>query len=83
VSDPSSLLSAQGFGRSDITQYDEARSHLLQCLDIQECHLSSKNDKLVETYQALIEIEDITGNHQQSEIYLQQASRLANPTTDK
>ena len=57
--------------------YHKARLHLLQCLDIRQRHLSSDTDKLVETYQALVKIEDITGNHQQKETYVQLALELA------
>ena len=63
-------------------QYDEARSHLLQCLDIRQRHSPSKGVQLVKTYLLLIEIEHITGNHQQRDVYLQHAQRVANSSEE-
>ena len=57
-------------------QFDAARAHLLQCLDIRRRHFPSETVELVESYLLLIEIEHITGHQQQRDLYLQQASRL-------
>ena len=57
--------------------YDEARSHLFQCLDIRQHHFPSNTVQLVETYLLLIRIEHITGNHQQRDLYIQHARRVA------
>ena len=58
-------------------QYDDARSHLLKCLDLRQRHFPSATVELVETYLLLIRIEHITGNHQQRELYVHQAQRIA------
>ena len=63
-------------------QYDEALRHLLQCLGIRKHHFPSKTIPLVKTYLLLMEIEHITGHHQQRDLYLQQASCLAD-SSDK
>ena len=63
-------------------RYDEARAHLLQRLDIQQHHLSSDTLSLAHTYFLLAEIEHITGNHQQRDLYMQQASCLADSSED-
>ena len=58
-------------------QYDDARSHLLKCLDLRQRHFPSATVELVETYLLLIRIEHITGNHQQRDLYLQHARSVA------
>lgn len=63
-------------------QYDEARFHLLQCLNIRQQHFSSNTDAILETYLALIHVEHITRHHEQKDLYLQQALCLADSTKE-
>ena len=63
-------------------QYDKARSHLLQCLDIRQVHLASKKKQLAETFLVLGEIEHITRHRQQRDLYFQQASHLVDSRED-
>ena len=58
-------------------QYHKARSHILQHLEIRQRHFPSETVELVEAHLDLIRIEHITGNHQQRDLYLQQALRFA------
>ena len=65
---------------SSMRQYEKTRFHLLQCLNIRQQHFSSNTNALLRTYLALIQIEQITGHHEQRNLYLQQGLYLADST---
>ena len=64
-------------------KYGEARFHLLHCLDIGQRDSFSSVTLNVYPYVFLAEIEHITGNHQQRDLYFQQGLCLASSSDEQ